>query len=69
MYSLAVIALAALSAAAPAPGGKPEGSTPQPKLNALQVTATFDDLQPLTQNAALQETGPYDGLNFKGIGE
>ena len=73
MYkSIAIIALTALAAAAPTPGGKSTDSKATggaPRFNSIQYTATFDDLHPLTQNAALQETGPYDGLDFKGIGK
>ena len=32
-----------------------------------EYTATFDDLDRLTDNVAVEEVGPYDGLDYEGI--
>ncbi|KAE9968119.1 hypothetical protein EG328_004650 [Venturia inaequalis] len=62
MQNALILALAALTAAAPLDAPKTSTAPAQTKYE-----ATFDDLSSLTQNVALQEVGPYDGLDYKGI--
>ena len=71
MYqSFAILAIAALVAAVPTPGHKKGGQKYQlgPQYNSIEYDATFDDLQSLTQNVQIQQIGPYDGLDYEGIG-
>jgi hypothetical protein len=49
--------------AKPSPSGKPSGDKPK----GTNYLATFDDLTPVVGEVAVQEVGPYDGLDYNGI--
>lgn len=53
----------------PSPGSGSGGAAPglPPSTTSTKYTATFDDLDYLTDDVAVQEVGPYDGLEYSGI--
>ena len=71
MYQSLIIGLATIAAAAPFPGDPSSGSSSSQgsfyQNNGVDYSATFDDLIPIVGAVAVQEIGPYDGLDYIGI--
>jgi len=66
LRSLIIASVAAFALAAPTTITSLSSS--KQDLTTTKYTATFDDLEPVADGlVSLQEVGPYDGLDYKGI--